>query len=146
MQLTNQQKLDFHENGYLKIPRTVSALMINAALHSANFSLGGEGMNKDDLSTLPAQSYCKEIRNSPAVTDLANKSAAIPVVESLLGKGNLCPIESGQIAQIPGNTIRCGGDMARKVINLLEALDDHEDVQKVHANFDIPEEEMAGLQ
>ena len=55
-------------------------------------------------------------------------------------------IESGQIAQIPGNTIRCGGDVARKVINLLEALDDHEDVQKVHANFDIPEEEMAGLQ
>ena len=59
MQLTNQQKLDFHENGYLKIPRTVSALMINAALHSANFSLGGEGMNKDDLSTLPAQSTVK---------------------------------------------------------------------------------------
>lgn len=55
-------------------------------------------------------------------------------------------IESGQIAQIPGNTIRCGGDVARKVLNLLEALDDHEDVQKVHANFDIPEEEMAGLQ
>ena len=46
-------------------------------------------MNKDDLPTLRAQSYCKEIRNSPAVTDLANKSAVIPVVESLLGKGNL---------------------------------------------------------
>ncbi len=55
-------------------------------------------------------------------------------------------IESGQIAQIPSNTIRCGGDVARKVLNLLEALDDHEDVQKVHANFDIPEEEMASLQ
>lgn len=55
-------------------------------------------MNKDDLPTLRAQSYCKEIRDSPAVTDLANKSAVIPVVESLLGKGNLSPIESGQIA------------------------------------------------
>ena len=55
-------------------------------------------MNKDDLPTLRAQSYCKEIRNSPAVTDLANKSAVIPVVELLLGKGNLSPIESCQIA------------------------------------------------
>ena len=43
MQLTNQQKLDFYENGYLKIPGAVSPLMINAALHSVNFSLGGEG-------------------------------------------------------------------------------------------------------
>ena len=98
MQLTNQQKLDFYENGYLKIPGVVSPLMINAALHAINYSLGEEGMNKDDLPTLRAQSYCKEIRKSPAVTDLANKSAVIPVMESLLGKGNLSPIESGQIA------------------------------------------------
>ena len=75
MQLTNQQKLDFYENGYLKIPGVVSPLMINAALHAINYSLGEEGMNKDDLPTLRAQSYCKEIRKSPAVTDLANKSA-----------------------------------------------------------------------
>ena len=70
-----QQKLDFYENGYLKIPGVVSPLMINAALHAINYSLGEEGMNKDDLPTLRAQSYCKEIRKSPAVTDLANKSA-----------------------------------------------------------------------
>ena len=85
MQLTNQQKLSFYENGYLKISGAISPLMINGALHAINYSLGEEGMNKDDLPTLRAQSYCKEIRNSSPVTDLANKSAMIPVVESLLG-------------------------------------------------------------
>ena len=98
MQLTNQQKLSFYENGYLKISGAISPLMVNAALHAINYSLGEEGMNKDDLPTLRAQSYCKEIRNSSPVTDLANKSAMIPVVESLLGEGNLSPVESCQIA------------------------------------------------
>ena len=55
-------------------------------------------MNKNDLPILRTQSYCKKIRNSSAVTDLANKSAMISVVESLLGEGNLSPIESCQIA------------------------------------------------
>jgi transcriptional/translational regulatory protein YebC/TACO1 len=33
--------------------------------------------------------------------------------------------------------------VARKVINLMEAIDDHDDVQNAYANFDIPEEVMA---
>jgi len=34
-------------------------------------------------------------------------------------------------------------EVARKVINLMEAFDDHDDVQNAYANFDIPEEVMA---
>ena len=98
VQLTTQQKLDFYENGFLIIPGAVSPFLVNAALHTINYSLGEEGMNKNDLPTLRAQSYCKEMRNAPAVTDLANKSAMIPVIESLVGKDNLIPVESGQIA------------------------------------------------
>ena len=50
-----------------------------------------------------------------------------------------------QITQIPSTTVKCTGDAARKVINIVEALEDHDDVQKVHANFDIPDEEMVAL-
>jgi transcriptional/translational regulatory protein YebC/TACO1 len=34
-------------------------------------------------------------------------------------------------------------DDAAKIIRLMEALDDHDDVQNVYANFDIPEELLA---
>jgi transcriptional/translational regulatory protein YebC/TACO1 len=40
----------------------------------------------------------------------------------------------------PSNTVRLEGDQAKKVIGLVEALEDLDDVQKVHANFDVPEE------
>lgn len=38
------------------------------------------------------------------------------------------------------------GELAQKLLKLVESLDDHDDVQKVHANFEIPEEELAALQ
>ncbi len=55
-------------------------------------------------------------------------------------------IEMAQITQMPGTTVECSGNDARKLLNLLEALEDHDDVQKVYANFEIPDEEMAALE
>ena len=52
MELTHQQKLEFHENGYLKIPGVVPSLMIDATRHTINHSLDEEGMNNDELSIL----------------------------------------------------------------------------------------------
>lgn len=46
------------------------------------------------------------------------------------------------ISMIPKNTVHVEGKTARQVLNLLEALEDLDDVQGVHANFDIPSEEL----
>ena len=51
-----------------------------------------------------------------------------------------------RITMIPNTTVTCTGKDARRVLGLVEALDDHDDVQKVHANFEIPDEEMASLE
>ena len=48
--------------------------------------------------------------------------------------------ESAEVTMRPTNTIHLEGDQARKVVKLVEALEDLDDVQKVHANFDVPEE------
>lgn len=55
-------------------------------------------------------------------------------------------IESAGITMIPNTEVTCTGKDAQKVLRLMEELEDHDDVQKVHANFDIPDEEMAALQ
>lgn len=49
-------------------------------------------------------------------------------------------VTDAEISMRPSNTVRLEGDQAKKVIGLVEALEDLEDVQKVHANFDVPEE------
>ena len=46
---------------------------------------------------------------------------------------------------IPQNYIKLEGKPAQQMTKLMDVLDDHEDVQNIHANFDIEESEMAGV-
>ena len=53
--------------------------------------------------------------------------------------------DSKEITRIPNNSVELDVETARKVLKLLEALDDHDDVQNVSANFNIPDEALAEL-
>ena len=53
------------------------------------------------------------------------------------------PVVSAELSMIPQNTVPLEGGQARQVLNLIDALDELEDVQAVHANFDIPDEVLA---
>ena len=55
-------------------------------------------------------------------------------------------VETSEVRKVPCNTIAVDGDSAKKVLNLMEALEDHDDVQKVWANFDITDEVMASME
>ena len=44
--------------------------------------------------------------------------------------------------QVPQSTIKLEGSEAQQVLRLMEGLEDHDDVQNVSANFDIPAEVM----
>ena len=49
------------------------------------------------------------------------------------------------LAWIPQNLLEVAGDDIEKILRLLEALEDLDDVQKVFSNFDAQEEELAKL-
>src|SRR5687767_13419617 len=49
---------------------------------------------------------------------------------------------SAEVAMIPQNYVKLQGKEARQMLKLFEALDDHDDVQHVWANFDIEEKEI----
>ncbi|MEQ8791080.1 MAG: YebC/PmpR family DNA-binding transcriptional regulator [Pirellulaceae bacterium] len=55
-------------------------------------------------------------------------------------------VESKEVTRIPANTVDLDEETARKVLKLMELLDDHDDVQNVSANFNIPDEVMATLE
>jgi YebC/PmpR family DNA-binding regulatory protein len=60
------------------------------------------------------------------------------IKESLKEKG--INFSTATITMIPASTIKLTGTEAKKVLDLIEAIEEHEDVQEVYANFDIPEE------
>jgi len=54
--------------------------------------------------------------------------------------------QSREITRIPQDTVDLDVETARSVLKMMEALDDHDDVQTVSANFNIPDEAMAELE
>jgi YebC/PmpR family DNA-binding regulatory protein len=55
------------------------------------------------------------------------------------------PSVSAEVAMVPQTWIKLTGSDAQKILKLVEALEDHDDVQHVWANFDIEEEELVRL-
>ncbi len=48
--------------------------------------------------------------------------------------------EDAEITLLPKSTIKLAGEDARKVLDLVDSIEEHEDIQHVYANFDIPDE------
>ncbi len=57
-------------------------------------------------------------------------------------KENKIPFLNAAINMVPQNYVKLTGETAQKMLRLMESLEDHDDVQDVSANFDIPDEEM----
>ncbi len=74
---------------------------------------------------------------------LSPPEAHLPVLEAL-NKAGIQPTES-QIAMIPTILVKLEGKDAGTMLKLSEALEEHDDVQNVYANFDIDEHVMEAL-
>ncbi len=66
-----------------------------------------------------------------------------PVRQVLAAKG--IAMDEAEIQRLPENTVKLEGKEAEQMMRLYEALEDHEDVQHLYANFDIDEKVMAAL-
>jgi YebC/PmpR family DNA-binding regulatory protein len=76
-----------------------------------------------------------EIRTSPEAFE--DVRAALETRRLTLGVA--------EITMLPQNTVPVEGKHAEQVVRLMEALDDHDDVRKAYANFDIPDAVLAEL-
>ena len=63
-------------------------------------------------------------------------------VQSAIKAAGITP-QVAEIEMVPQNYIKLEGSAAHQMVKLMEALEDHDDVQKVSANFDMSEADMA---
>ena len=88
----------------------------------------------------------EDIRDDGESWEIMSDPANFEAVVEALKKANI-PITMSEISMIPQNYIKLEGQQAAQMIRLVEALEDNDDVQNVHSNFDIDEktlEEVAG--
>lgn len=60
-------------------------------------------------------------------------------------EGKQVHIEHAELQMLPENTIKVSGKDAENLIKLVEALEDHDDIQHVYGNFDIDESVLASM-
>jgi hypothetical protein len=97
MELRHSQKQALFDHGYVHVPGVVPRVMVDAAVRAINHSVG-EGMDREEMVKMRAQTYCRELTRTPVITDLFNATPAHSLVESAIGVGKIKPIGGAQIA------------------------------------------------
>ena len=99
---------------------------------------------EDDVFLVAADAGAEDVRASDESIEVITPPEALKaVVEALSSSG--IEIESSEATQVPKTTIALEGAEAKRLLNLIDALEDLDDVQDVYANFDIPDEVLATL-
>ncbi len=98
MRLDDEQRRALLDDGYLVVPGLVPRARVDAALKAINHSLGEEGIAKDQLWTLRAQTFCPELAAAPEILDLYRATPAAALAEAAIGAGQVVTPTTGQIA------------------------------------------------
>jgi len=98
VRLGEAEKRALTEDGYVIVPDLIPRARLDAALQAINGSLGEQGIAKDQIWTLRAQTFCPELVAAPPILDLYGQTPLPALAEAALGAGNVPPPSTGQIA------------------------------------------------
>lgn len=111
----------FEKKGYIVVPKDKAA---EESLLEVVLDAGGDDVRDDGENW--------EVLTPPERLNSVN--------EALTAKG--IPSSSSELSMVPKNTIKIEGKKAQQLLSMMEALEEHDDVQNVWANFDIDEAEI----
>jgi YebC/PmpR family DNA-binding regulatory protein len=140
--------------------RTVAEIRHQFAKHGGNMGEAGcvawmfgrtglitVDMNQSDEDTLleiVLEAGGDDVRVEGDVYEIRTTPEAFEEVRTALEQRGLT-LGLAEITLLPQSTIQVDGKQAEQVIRLMEVLDDHDDVRKAYANFDIPDAVLAEL-
>lgn len=97
-------------------------------------------MSKEELGLAIIDSGADDFEESESELIIYTKKTTLQNVKEALEANNI-QTEEAEITYIPKNEVKINDEnTAKKVLKLVDVLEDSEDVTAVHANFDIPEE------
>lgn len=103
-----------------------------------------EGVSEDDVFLIAADAGAEDIRPSEESVEVVTPPVALKAVCSAL-EGAGIAVESSELTQVAKSTVVVEGADAKKVLNLIDALEELDDVQDVYANFDISDDVLAAI-
>jgi YebC/PmpR family DNA-binding regulatory protein len=101
-------------------------------------------VDEDELLTIALEGGATDMRRVDTLFEVSTEPAQLEAVRKTLEERGV-PVQSAEVTYVPQSTIRLEGKEAQQVLRLVEGMEELEDVQKVYANFDIPDEVLETL-
>jgi YebC/PmpR family DNA-binding regulatory protein len=108
------------------------------------FVIPAAKVEEDALMELALEAGADDVRRVEGNFEVTCDPAVFQAVGDALRARGIEP-EMSQITRLPSSTVDLDAETGRKVLKMMERLDDHDDVQNVSANFNIPQEAMAEI-
>ena len=97
------------------------------------------GVDEDELFMAAAEGGADDLGRDGTSFQIASAPAALAAVRDAVESAGFT-VESAELAMVPKTTVEIADEStAKRVVRLVEGLEENDDVQDVYANFDIPE-------
>lgn len=106
------------------------------------FSVDAATVDEDTLMGIALDAGAEDMKRSGANFEITCDPSSFNQVQTALQKNNITPLvaEVSQLAKVP---VDVDAETGKKIVRLMENLDDHDDVQNVYCNANLSEEMMA---
>jgi len=101
-------------------------------------------IGEDELFSVAIDSGAEDVKVSDKNYEVFTDPKDFEKVKAAFDKKGI-KWETAELTKFPSSTVKLAGNDAKQLLALIEALEEHDDVQKVYANFDIPDEVLEEL-
>ncbi len=102
------------------------------------------GVDEERLIEVALEAGADDVADDGDAFTVTTAPDAFEAVKDALDKAKIATA-SAAVAMVPSTTVSLTGTQAEQTLKMVEELEDHEDVQEVASNFDIPPEELERL-
>ncbi len=101
----------------------------------------GPSVEEDQLLGIVLEAGAEDVKKSGNHFEITTEPSEFEAVKAALQRANI-QTSVAEITYLSQNQVRLEEKAAEQMLKLMEILDDQDDVQKIHANFDVPDDVM----
>lgn len=108
------------------------------------FGVSTADVTEDALMEIVLEAGAEEVQPDGDVFEVTCEVAAYDSVKRALEAGKI-PTQSSEITMIPGTRVTVDSETAQRVLKMIEAFEDNDDVQQVYNNLELTDELIAKM-
>ncbi len=101
-------------------------------------------VDEEQLIDLALEAGAEDVKEEETEFEVVTAPSDFEAVKKAIDDAGL-PYTMAEVTKIPKNTVKVEGKKAQQMINLMQALEDHDDVSHVYGNFDIADDVMEAM-